>query len=105
MEIENLSLEELVKLNSKIIKRIRELNKIRLCSDLQKFEVGDRVCFDGNGSIITGVVIRVNQKSLTIKTDQGMWYVAPKLVKKTSTFPTKQENNIFHSTGIEWLKN
>ncbi len=79
MDIENLSLEQLAELHRKICKRIRELHKKNLFEKLQSFEVGDQVSFNHEGKIITGTVMRVNQKSLSVKTKEGArWYVDPR---------------------------
>jgi hypothetical protein len=46
---------------------------------LQSFDVGDQVSFKHEGKTITGTVIRVNQKSLSVKTKEGTrWYVDPR---------------------------
>lgn len=82
IEIEKLSLEELVQLHRKICKRIRELNRARLFEELQDFEIGDEVSFNHEGDIITGRIIRVNRKSLSVRTNKGDWYVNPRNVTK-----------------------
>lgn len=102
MDIEKLSLEQLIELHCKISKRIRELRKMKLFEDLQNFEVGDRVSFRNKENIITGTVVRINQKSLTIKTKEGTWYVDPRLVTKLNLSHEENDKNI--SGGIQQLK-
>lgn len=104
MSIENLSFEELIELNSKIVKRLRELNKIEKHKELQRFEVGDSVYFINNGKTITGTVIRINQRTLSIKTAQGMWYVAPRAVKKILS-QEKSQYDAFHPISLDRLNN
>lgn len=84
VEIGKLSMEELVQLHRNICKRIGELNRDRLFEKLQEFEIGDKVSFNHDGDIITGTVIRINRKSLSIKTNKGNWYVDPRNVTKIS---------------------
>ena len=106
MDIEHFSLEKLIELHWKILKRIQKIRKMKLYEDLQKFDVGDKVSFKDKGDIITGIVVRVNQKSLTIKTDQGTtWYVAPALVTKIQLLQQEYDANIYREAGIKWQKN
>ena len=107
MDVENLSLEELMELHWKILKCIQKFRKMKLYEDLQKFDVGDKVSFKGKGEeLLTGTVIRVNQKSLSIKTDQGtMWYVAPALATKIQLLQQEYDANIYREAGIKWQKN
>lgn len=82
IEIENLCLEELVEIHRKICKRIRELNRSKVSEELKNFEIGDEIRFKHEGTIITGTVIRVNQKSLSVRTNRGNWYVDPRNATK-----------------------
>ena len=81
-EIENLSPEELIELHRKIYKRIRELQRGNLLKELQDFEIGNEISFKHEGTPITGTVIRINQKSLSVRTDKGNWYVSPRSATK-----------------------
>lgn len=106
MDINNLSLEELVLLHRKICKRIRELNKIKLFEKLQNFEAGDQVSFNHEGNTITGTVIRVNQKSLSIKTKEGSyWYVDPRNVTKIHLSEKGSDGNIYGRIQSGWSEN
>lgn len=52
-------------------------------SATSKFSVGDKVSFIGrNGTKIVGIVDRINRKTVSIKTDVGMWRVTSTLLKK-----------------------
>ena len=82
IEIENLSLEELVKLHSKIVRRMRELPRAKVYEKLPGFQIGDQISFEHEGNRITGTVIRVNRKSLSVRTGQGSWYVDPRRATK-----------------------
>jgi len=74
IEIEKLSLKELVELHDKIARRLWELQKGKLSEKLGEFQIGDKM--------IIGIVIRVNKKTLSIRSQEGCWYVSPWMVKK-----------------------
>jgi len=84
MEIENLSLGELAELHRKICRRISELNRAKVSEKLEDFQIGDEVSFKHEGNIVTGTVIRVNRKSLSVRTEKGHWYVDPRWATKIS---------------------
>ncbi len=82
--LNNLSHHELVILNKMIVERVRLMHKATSLFHLTKFKVGDRVSWAGsNGVTITGVVIRLNNKTASIKTgEEGYWKVSPQLLRK-----------------------
>ncbi|MCK4244135.1 MAG: hypothetical protein KAX20_00765 [Candidatus Omnitrophica bacterium] len=84
IQIENLSLKELVELHDKIARRIWELQRTKLSEKLGEFQIGDQISFQSEGETITGIVIRVNRKTLSIRSQKGHWYVAPWAVTKVS---------------------
>ena len=95
MDIEKLSLDELHDLNRRVVRRIRYLNSLKTGRELEKFEIGDRVCFHPDGKHMEGVVVRVNRKTLGVRTDSGHeWRVHPGAATKVSSsttppFPTR----------------
>ena len=84
IEIENLSLKELVELHDRIASRIWKLQRTKLSEKLGEFQIGDKVSFQNEGKIITGIVIRVNRKSLSVRTQENCWYINPWGVTKIS---------------------
>ncbi len=66
------------------VRRIRELERAKVSEKLQDFQIGDKVSFEHEGNTITGTVIRVNRKSLSVRTDRGNWYVDPRSATKKS---------------------
>ncbi|NCP67918.1 hypothetical protein GW832_06445 [bacterium] len=80
--IENLSLKELVELHDRIARRIWELEKGKLSEKLGEFQIGEKVSFQSESKAITGIVIRVNRKTLSVRSQEGYWYVAPWAVTK-----------------------
>jgi hypothetical protein len=81
---EGLSLEELYALNRIVVHRIKLFQKAGKFVALSKFAVGEKVSFFSNrGELITGQVIRLNQKTATIATDDDrQWNVSPELLRK-----------------------
>jgi hypothetical protein len=50
---------------------------------MSNFIVGDRICFERNDELVTGVVKKLNQKTISIETDEGIgWNVAPSFLKR-----------------------
>lgn len=88
IQIENLSLKELVELHDKIARRMWELGRTELAAKLGEFQIGDSVSFQSEGKTITGTVIRVNRKTLSIRSPEGYFYVPPWAVTKTSCAET-----------------
>ena len=49
---------------------------------MSKLNLGQRVCFETDEETITGTLIKLNQKTVVIATDDGMqWKVSPQLVR------------------------
>ena len=70
---------ELQKLSKIISARHKELQK-RMAN---KFSVGDIVTFTGkHGNVETGKIIKVNQKSIDIRTMTNRWRVSPSMLSK-----------------------
>ena len=82
IDVEKLSPEELYDLYRKVCRRINALQRSRMAEKLQEFDIGDEVSFEHEGNIISGTVIRVNKKTLSVRTGGGNWYVDPRSVTK-----------------------
>ena len=81
-DIEKLSLEALFDLNKRVVRRIEYLQSLKTRAHLDRFEIGDRVTFQSEGRPIEGVVVRVNQKTLSIKTKDTYWRIHPRFLTK-----------------------
>jgi len=46
---------------------------MKFSEELGKFDVGEKILFKDEEETITGSVIRVNKKSISIKTEKGYW--------------------------------
>jgi len=82
IDIEKLSLEELLDLNRRIVRRIEYLHSLKTRAHLDRFEVGDRVSFQSDGRAVEGIVVRVNRKTLSVKTKDTRWNIHPRFVTK-----------------------
>jgi len=83
IDVEKLSPEELYDLYRKVCRRINSLQRSKVAEKLQEFDIGDEVSFEHEGDIITGTVIRVNKKTLTVRSERGSsWYISPGLASK-----------------------
>ena len=80
-----MDLDELIKLQNYILRRIRLISETKVMEQVQDFELLDKVYFfDDNGNRIDGTVIKLNKKTVTITTDSGMeWRVSPYFLKKS----------------------
>jgi hypothetical protein len=85
IDLSNLTEDKLVDLNHQIIARLKRLRQMHRYEQMAAFDSGDRVAFASErGEIISGVVARFNQKSVTVHADGGQhWRVSPGLLMKT----------------------
>jgi hypothetical protein len=81
-DIDKLSKEELLDLNRRVVERLKYLSARETLEVSRKFKVGDTVEFQSDESTVQGIVMRINRKTLSIKTKEGRWNVPPQFVKK-----------------------
>ena len=81
--IRSLAEDDLRFLNNLIIERLKLIYQAKSFHAMAKFSAGDRVGFEDNtGNYISGIVARLNRKSVTVIADGGVqWNVAPRLLK------------------------
>jgi hypothetical protein len=82
--LKNLSEQELLILNRMTAKRLQLMHKASSLLHLTKFNVGDRVSWDGSDGVVrTGIIIRLNNKTASISIgEEGYWKVSPQLLRK-----------------------
>ena len=86
IDVEKLSLEELVDLNRRVVHRIQYLASIKTHAQLSRFDLGDKVSFQCDGRVVTGSVIRINRKTLSVHTDDHHhWNIHPKFLTKVQS--------------------
>lgn len=76
--------EDLFAVNKAVIKYINERRRVAAVKESLKYQRGDRVWWNSRkGYKVEGTVIRVNQKTLTVDSDDGRgWRVPYTMVKK-----------------------
>jgi len=83
IDIDDLSLDELVALNERVVERIKYLERVQVYEAMKRFNVGAPVRFyPGEHGPQTGRLTKFNQKSVTILgDDQRQWRVPPQIVE------------------------
>jgi len=97
IEIDDLSYDELLDLNDRIIARLKHLDAADALNAMMKFNVGAKVCFDsGKHGIQVGTLIKFNQKTVTVLTDDGRrrWKVSPQMLSPVVEEATDSTNVI-----------
>lgn len=81
IDIDGLSLEELVQLNHRVVERIKMLQAMQAHVDMMAFNLGARVSFDTQDGRQLGTLVKYNRKTVTILGDDGrQWRVSPALL-------------------------
>ena len=81
--INHLSENDLMLLNQMVIERLKYIQKSNSLKAMSNFSIGDRICFERNNELIAGFIRKLNQKTISIETDEGIgWNVAPSLLKR-----------------------
>ena len=91
MNIDNLTYEELLDLNRKIVERLKLFDRMKSYSEMMNFRIGEKVKFDSSsGEEVVGTLVKYNKKTVTIITEIGeRWNVSPRLLTKAETPETK----------------
>lgn len=75
--------EQLRVINQKVVERLKLIHRAQSTVSLARFNLGDSVYFLYNGQRTTGTITRLNQKTATLRLDNGrIWLVAPGLLTK-----------------------
>lgn len=82
IELDDLSYDELLDLNDRIIERLKILDATDALNAMMKFNVGAKVCFDSaKHGMQAGILIKFNQKTVTVLTADGRrWKVSPQIL-------------------------
>jgi hypothetical protein len=84
IDIDQLTEEELIELNHKIVERLKFLTSMRAHADMMAFTIGEPVSFSppGRGEL-TGMLVKYNTKTVTVLTEDGKkWNVSPHLLER-----------------------
>ena len=81
INIDNMTQDELLALNRRVLARLKLLEQHDTLNSMVKFEVGQRVSFNPDGRIRTGLLVKFNPKTVVVRTLEGMrWKVPPQLL-------------------------
>ena len=92
IDIDQMTEDELVDLNNRIVARLRFLSHMRAHSEMLEFTIGDRVIFEPEGRPpVVGVLTRYNKKSVTVLSESGQrWNVSPGLIRRAEGSESEQ---------------
>jgi hypothetical protein len=82
INIDHLSVDELLTLNHHIIERLKILESLEAHKSMMQFHPGARVSFDSpSGERLSGTAMKFNRKSVTVVTDTSQrWSISPHLL-------------------------
>jgi len=80
--IKRLGEDDLIFLNKLIVERMKLISQARSTHQMGRFNIDDRVRFQTHRGQKTGVIMRLNKKTVSIRTDDGgKWNVSPLFLK------------------------
>ena len=94
IDIDTMTYDELVKLNHKIVERLKFLDSMHTHKEMMQFSPGDQVCFEppGRGRQF-GTLVKYNKKTVTVITESGQkWNVSPHLLRKVKTVKSRKNS-------------
>jgi hypothetical protein len=82
IDIDSLSEEQLIELNSRIVERLKFLESMHAHHEMMQFNVGQKVSFQPSGrDRQLGTLVKYNKKTVTVITESGQkWNVSPHLL-------------------------
>jgi hypothetical protein len=96
IDIDQLSYDELVDLNHRVVERLRFLDQMRAHSAMLEFRIGERVAFQPHGeALLHGTLTKYNRKTVTVVTDNGQqWRVPPGLIRRAEQGPVARNPDV-----------
>lgn len=81
VDIDGLSLEELMQLNHRVVERIKMLQSMQAHVEMMAFDLGAKVSFETDRGRVLGTLVKYNRKTVNVVTDDGRQYrVSPGLL-------------------------
>ena len=81
IDIDGLSMEELIQLDHRVVERIKMLRSMQAHVGMMAFNLGARVSFDSQEGHQLGTLVKYNRRTVTVLTDDGrQWRVSPSLL-------------------------
>lgn len=82
MNIDDLTLEQLLDLNALVCRRIDELRARQDLQVLVQLHIGQQVQFEGHHGLIVGTVIKINRKTvIVLSDDKRQWKVPANMIR------------------------
>jgi len=94
IDIDGLSLEELLQLNHRVVERIRMLRAMQAHIDMMAFNLGAKVSFDTDHGRVVGTLVKYNRKTVNVVSDDGRQYrVTPGLLSAVKDVDQSPSSN------------
>ena len=95
INIDDLTEDELMELNHKIVERLKFLESIHSHNEMMKFNPGEQVSFQPSGRERQfGTLVKYNKKTVTVITESGQkWNIPPQLLSKVQKVKEKPSKN------------
>lgn len=94
IDIDPLTIEELIALNHRVVERLKFLQKARAHVDMMAFNLGAKVSFETDEGRRFGRLTKYNQKTVTVITDEGQqWRIPPHLLSAVKDITPSENNN------------
>jgi hypothetical protein len=92
IDIDDLSRQELVELNNRVIERLKYLDAVYAQRAMMTLNIGSRVSFDSSRhGRVFGTVIKFNRKTVVVLTEDGVqWRVPPDILTPIKDATPKQ---------------
>jgi len=102
IDIDQLTVDELIALNHRIVERLKFLNTMQAHHDMMAFNIGSRVSFDTRQGRQLGTLTKFNRKTVTVVTDNGhRWNISPHLLSKVKDARPVQEFIYYNENQTE----
>jgi hypothetical protein len=94
IDIDTMSHDELVRLNHRIVERLKFLESMRTHKEMMQFSPGDPICFEPPGREKQfGILVKYNKKTVTVITESGeRWNVSPHLLTKIENIKSNNKS-------------
>jgi len=91
IDIDNLSEDDLMQLNERIVARLQFLESLHAHKEMLRFKIGQKVSFQSpNRERQVGTLVKYNKKTVTVLTDSGQrWNVSPHLLSAVKGVKSK----------------
>ena len=94
IDIDQLTIEELIILNHRVVERLKFLQKARAHVDMMAFNLGAKVSFETDQGRCFGRLAKYNQKTVTVITDGGQqWRIPPHLLSAVKDITPKDNSH------------